>query len=73
MLTTLLEWLGAGMAILGAAILATNSDISGLGFVAFLVSNVFLMLFAYRIQRWGLLLMQLVFTATSVAGIVNWL
>jgi drug/metabolite transporter (DMT)-like permease len=72
MVNSVFEWLGAATAILGAGILALNSAISGWGFVAFLVSNVFWVAFSVRTRTWGLLCMQIVFSATSVAGINNW-
>lgn len=68
-----LEWGGTATGILGAALLALNNNASGWGFVAFLASNLFWMAFGFRQRAHGLVTMQVVFTATSVAGIHNWL
>jgi len=70
---TIAEWGGAFMGLLGAALLATNSDISGWGFVAFLVSNLFWIAFGVLNKTYGLLLMQTGFTLTSILGVYRWL
>ncbi|MEW6283016.1 MAG: hypothetical protein AB1758_30665 [Candidatus Eremiobacterota bacterium] len=67
------EWAGALTGLLGAALLATNSDISGWGFVAFLVSNLFWIAFGLLNKTYGLLLMQAGFTLTSIVGVYRWL
>lgn len=69
----LIEWTGSVMGLIGAFLLALNTQISGWGFVAFLVSNLFWIVFALRQKAWGLLTMQAGFTASSVLGIVRWL
>lgn len=68
-----LEILGSCSGLLGAALLARNDALSGYGFVAFLVSNACWMIFGLRTSIWGMVVMQIGFTATSVIGIVNWL
>ena len=72
MITKFLEWAGCGFGLLGALLLALNNAYSGFGFVAFLVSNIFWILFAKRIKASGLLVMQFGFTATSILGIARW-
>lgn len=52
--------------------LAANMPWSGWGFVAFMFSNVFWALFAVLRGYNGLLLMQIGFFATSLAGIYRW-
>lgn len=69
----LLEWGGSLTGLLGAGLLALNASISGLGFVAFLVSNLVWIGFALSIRAYGLLFMQLGFTVTSLVGISRWL
>lgn len=67
-----LEWCGAITGLVGAGLLATNSPISAWGFVSFLISNAFWVLFGIRERTYGLLLMQVGFTATSLLGIYRW-
>lgn len=68
-----LEALGAATGVLGTALLAFKTRWAGLGFVAYLVSNVALILFFLDHGLNGLLLMQAVFTVFSVVGIWQWL
>lgn len=68
-----LEAVGAAFGVLGTALLALNCRWSGLGFVAYLVSNVALILFFKEHGHAGLLLMQAVFTLFSLVGIWQWL
>lgn len=65
----LLEWAGAMLGIAGSALLAAKI---GWGFAAFLTSNLLWIAFGLKQRTWGLLTMQGFFTATSVAGLVNW-
>lgn len=73
MTTKTIEWIGSILGLIGAALLATNSSISGYGFVAFLLSNFCWAYFGYKTRAFGLLTMQAGFTLTSVVGIVRWL
>lgn len=66
---TFLEWSGALVGLLGALLLALNSDVSHYGWFAFLAANVMMVAFAWRIDRYGLLVQQLGFTCTSLLGI----
>lgn len=68
-----IEWAGSLLGLLGAFLLATNSPISGFGFVAFLVSNVCWIGCAVHRKVGALLVMQLGFMATSILGITRWL
>ena len=63
------EWAGSVMGLLGAFVLATNSRFSCYGWLAFLVANVCMLVFAVNIHAYGLLLQQIGFTATSLLGI----
>lgn len=67
------EWAGSIVGLVGAGLLASNSQLSGYGFVAFLMSNICWIYFGYRTGANGLLTMQAGFTLTSVIGIVRWL
>lgn len=68
-----LEALGAATGVLGTALLAFKTRWAGLGFVAYLVSNVALILFFKEQRHVGLLLMQGAFTLFSLVGIWQWL
>jgi len=73
MMLTALEWLGCIFGVLGALLLALNNRAAGWGWVAFLVSNVFWLIFGLVTGTRGLVAMQLVFSATSMLGIYRWL
>jgi hypothetical protein len=64
-----LEWIGALSGLLGAFLLATHTNISRYGWVAFLAANIALIGFAIGIERYGLLLQQVGFMATSLLGL----
>ncbi len=68
-----LEWSGAVFGIAGAALLASNTAISGYGFVMFFISNLFFILYGCMRQATGIVVMQLVFCVTSVLGIYRWI
>lgn len=68
-----IEWLGAIGGLVGSALLASNSDFSGYGFIAFLVSNACWLWFGLRTRTWGMVTMQIGFSITSILGISNWL
>ena len=67
------EWSGSVFGMLGAFLLALNNEYSGLGFVMFLLSNVFWIIYGFITKMYSMLSMQAIFTATSILGIVNWL
>ena len=66
------EWLACFAGLIGAALLAMNNRYSKWGFVAFLVSNLFWIVFGIHSEAWGLVTMQIGFTITSVLGILFW-
>ena len=66
---TFLEWFGAISGLAGAFLLATHSRLSRYGWLAFLAANIAMIGFAWKIQRYGLLLQQLGFMGTSLLGI----
>lgn len=65
----ILEWSGSLCGLTGAFLLATHSRLSRYGWVAFLVANIAMVGFAMGIGRYGLLVQQLGFMATSLLGI----
>lgn len=67
-----LEWTGAALGLLGAALLATNTRWSAYGWLAFLASNGCWIAYAQMHEAWGLMAQQAGFTATSVLGLWRW-
>ena len=67
--STFLEWAGSILGLLGALLLATHSRVSRYGWLAFLVANIAMIGFALDIGRYGLLLQQVGFLATSSLGL----
>lgn len=65
------EWAGAITGLIGAALLSVNMPISRFGWVMFLVSNCFLLCFAYLSKLDGVFILQIGFMLTSILGIVR--
>jgi nicotinamide riboside transporter PnuC len=68
-----LQWLGCVTGAAGSLLLALNTRYSGWGFVLFLVSNGFWVVFGLETHAPGLITNQIFFTATSLLGIYRWL
>ncbi|MHB0927748.1 MAG: hypothetical protein ACYC3W_02335 [Candidatus Nanopelagicales bacterium] len=71
-LVQIIEWIGAFLGMAGALALSWNVSWSKWGWVGFLASNLFLIALAIHKRMWGFLMMQLVFTYTSINGIVHY-
>lgn len=69
----LLEWGGATTGVAGAWLLSLNTAVSGYGWLGYLVSNVFWIIFGLRIRAWGMVAMQVVYTGISLFGAYRWL
>ncbi len=69
----LLQWLGAALGLLGAALLAANVRHSPWGWVFFLASNVAWITFGLRAGVPGMVVMQVGFTLTSLLGVWRWI
>ncbi len=67
------EWMGTIHGIIGSALLALNVNVSGYGFLFYLVSNAFFIFFGLKTRSYGILTLQCVYTVTSVVGIYRWL
>ena len=67
--TTYLEWVGCISGLLGSFLLATNTRISRYGWWAFFVANIAMIGLAINIDRYGLLIQQMGFMATSTLGL----
>ncbi len=70
-LNIILEWAGALIGIMGAALLATHSRIAKYGWLCFLAANFLFIAWALRIGATGLLVQQSCFTLTSLLGIIR--
>ncbi len=68
-----LQWLGCATGVAGALLLALNNKHSGWGFVLFLISNCFWLVFGLETGAPGLVARQIIFTGTSLLGIYKWL
>lgn len=64
-----LEWTGSLLGLLGSFLLATHTQVSRYGWIAFLIANIATALFAYSIGRYGLLVQQVGFMGTSALGL----
>ena len=71
--TKFVEWFGSAAGVIGALLLASNTNWSGYGWSAFLASNIAWIAYASIKGIRSMLLMQLVFTTTSLIGIYRWL
>ena len=72
-MTEILQWAGCATGVMGAALLASRTRWAGWGFVAFLASNLLWGLNGWITGAPAMVLMQAVFTLTSLAGIYTWL
>lgn len=66
---TVLEWVGAVVGLAGAFLLAANTRVSALGWICFLCANFCMIGLAIGLERFGFLLQQVGFTASSLLGI----
>ncbi|MFZ3139101.1 MAG: hypothetical protein WA147_00530 [Polaromonas sp.] len=67
-----LECIGALSGALGALLLSQNASYSKWGWISFLLSNVCLILMARKKRLYGLWLVQIYFSYTSLNGIFNY-
>jgi len=68
----LLEWSGAILGLIGAGMLAINHRVSRFGWLFYLVSNVCWVAFGIATHAFGLVVMQVGFTVTTLVGIYRW-
>ena len=68
-----LKWIGAGMGIAAALVVALNLPFSGWGFVLFLVSSVSWTVAGVIMRENSLALLNGVFTVINLLGIYRWL
>ena len=68
-----LEWAGCITGLCGAGLVALKTRYSGWGFVLYLASNGAWIAFGLLSHAYGVVVMQVGFTVTSVIGVWNWL
>lgn len=69
MITEIAEWTASLTGILGSFLLATHTRASRWGWVAFFIANIAGIIFSLYIERYGILLQQVVFLGTSILGL----
>lgn len=68
----IVEWIGCIFGVIGAVIVASNLGINVLGYTFFLVGATSYMLVAFVHENRPLLLLNLVFAATNVLGLIRY-
>lgn len=64
-----LEYVASALSIAGAELVSRKSEKGKWGWAIWLCANLVFIAFAYFSELWGLLVMQLWFTKTSIKGI----
>jgi len=72
-MTRILEGVGAVAGIVGAGLIASNTQLSSYGWIGFSISSVTLAAFAIYIRAWWMLAMQICFSITNAVGLWRWL
>jgi len=67
------EWIGVITGIVGAIIISSNIGLVGWGYVVFWISSITFMYFSWRLKRWPLFTMNLIFLCINTWGIWRWL
>ena len=68
-----LKHIGEIGGIVGALMVATNTPLSGYGFIFLVVSSVAWSIAAWQMKEYGLMRMSLAFTVVNIVGIYRWL
>lgn len=69
---TLVDWVGAVSGIMGAIIIASNIGVNWIGYVVFLVSSVCYSYLGWKVNRKGLMTMNLLFIVINIIGLIRW-
>jgi len=67
------EWMGCVTGVLGSLLLAARHPRAGWGFVLYFFSSCAWLSYGILVGASGLVSMQMVFIATALIGIYNWL
>jgi nicotinamide riboside transporter PnuC len=68
-----IEWVGCIGGVIGAFLVASNTTISGFGFIPFLIGAIAYMIVAYQTMNPRLFLLNAVFASANIIGIYRWL
>ncbi|QJF52252.1 hypothetical protein [Roseobacter ponti] len=71
-LTTIFEWLGSGLAILYAMLIASNTGNEITGFALLLVSALLFAAWAVIDRRWAFLILQFFYASSAIIGLIRW-
>lgn len=69
---TSLDWVGALSGIIGALIIASNIGINWIGYIIFLVSSLCYSYLGWKVNRKGLMVMNLFFIVINIIGLIRW-
>lgn len=67
-----LKYIGEIGGIVGALMVATNTDLSAYGYIFFTSSSVAWTITAFFMKEWSLMRMSLVFTVINFFGLYQW-
>jgi hypothetical protein len=67
-----LKYIGEIGGIVGALMVATNTDLSAYGYIFFTSSSVAWTIAAFFMKEWSLMRMSLVFTVINFFGLYQW-
>jgi hypothetical protein len=66
------EYVGVVLALFGSVFIARNDQYSKWGFVLFLMSCILFMFWSFIIQKWGLMIMNIIYMFVNLFGIYRW-
>ncbi|MEO0357452.1 MAG: hypothetical protein AAF386_04000 [Pseudomonadota bacterium] len=69
---TVFEWLGSGLAIAYALLVASNTGMEVLGFTLLLISALAFAVWGIIDKRWAFFVLQLFYIFSAVFGIWRW-
>jgi len=69
----LLKYIGEIGGIVGALMVATNTDLSAYGYIFFTSSSVAWTIAAFFMKEWSLMRMSIAFTLINFIGVYQWM
>ena len=67
-----LEWGGAVSGVAGTLLLALNLGLGAVAFGCYAISNALWLIYSYATQQKGMLMMNGVYSITTVIGLINY-
>jgi len=68
-----LKWTGAAMGVSGAFMVASNNEVSGYGYIPFLIGAIFIVIAFARQKEWSMVFLHGIYGAINLYGIFKWL